>query len=426
MALRRIAYLRFIRTTKIIGSIYSVQISTIPSAQNWLNQFLPEDRKIAEKLLNQLVYVASEDVINDLGSQIARLIEKFSKVAVFPIREIEKIAIDGADDTTSKQLKSYFSLDNNDVVPELQSAENPLGSEAFVSNLVTQLSRRYKKKVMSYEANKTNPSINNLRKERVDALILVDDLIGSGKRTLEFLESIYQHPTIKSWLSGKQIEIHIVSFMASKKGEDLVRRWTMKHKNSQLHVLNSCPMIEKVQADIYKLCFDYADKKERFPIGFGDNPVRVVFSHSAPNNLPAILYRNSIKLKTNNKELRARIKSWKALFEGRAITETLKIELSSLKPLNSIKSLFIELLDTIGTNPGLSENALTNLFSGSNSQLNLCKERCLNYGWIEEREEKLFLTDTGKKEQVHISKNKSVKVVANNQENYYPEVVSQI
>jgi hypothetical protein len=406
----------------ILRNIISVQISAIPSAQSWLNQFLPEDRKTAEKLLDQLVYVTSEDVTSALGGRIAKLIVKYRKVVVFPVREIEKFVIDGAGDALPKQLKSYFSLDDDNVVPELQSADRPLGSEAFVSNLVTQLSRRYKQKVISFEANRKHPSINNLRKERVDALILVDDLIGSGKRTKEFLESIYQHPTIKSWLSGKQIEIHIVSFMATKQGGDEVRRWTKKHKNSHLHILNSCPMLDIGQTDIYKLCFDYAATNEKFPMGFGGNPVKVVFSHSAPNNLPAILYRNSINLKTNNKDLRTKIKSWKALFTGRAINESLKVELSNLKPLNSIKFLLTELLFTIEVNPGLIVDDLNNLFSGTSAQLNLCESRCLKYGWIEEREEKLYLTDAGKSELVSIYKNKGIKGIANNEENYYPKV----
>jgi hypothetical protein len=398
-----------------------VQISAIPSAQSWLNQFLPKDRKTAEKLLDQLVYVTSEEVTSALGSRVAKLIEEYRKVAVFPVREIEKIEVGGGDSALPKELKSYFSLDDNDAVPEMQSANKPLGSEAFVSNLVTQLSRRYKQKVISYEANRVNPSINNLRKERVDALILVDDLIGSGKRTEEFVESLYKHPTIKSWLSGKQIDMHIVSYMASKQGGDKVRRWTKKHKNSHLHILNNCPMLDIGQIDIYNLCFDYANTNEKYPLGFGDNPVRVLFSHSAPNNLPAILYRNSIKLKPNNKDLRAKIKTWKALFSGRAMNESLKVELSNVKPLNSIKFLIADLLRTIEVNPGLIVDDLNNLFSGTNAQLNLCEGRCLKFGWIEVREEKLYLTATGKSELMYISKNKQARGIANNEENYYPK-----
>jgi hypothetical protein len=403
----------------ILRNNIRMQISATPGAQQWLSQFLPKDRGTAEKLLDQLVYVSTEEVINALGIRITELLERYSKVAILPVREIEKIG----DDTNNKQLMSYFSLDDNDAVPEMQAGGIPLGSEAFISNLVTQLSRRYKDKIISHEANRLNPSINNLRDQRVKSLILVDDLIGSGNRTKDFLESIYSHPTIKSWLSGKQIEIHVVSFMASELGETAVRRWTNKYKNSFLHVLNKCPMIDITQTDIHQLCIDYAHKGEKFPIGYGDNPVRVVFSHSAPNNLPAILYRNTARLKTKNIELRAIVKSWKALFSGRAISESLKTELTDLKPVYSIKQLLTELLSSIETNPGLSIDELNNQFSGTNAQLDLCINRCINFHWIENLNEKFSITESGHSELEYIYNRKKIKGIANNEENYYPTLV---
>lgn len=390
-----------------------MNISAIPSAQKWLSQFLPQDKPIAEKLLNQLVYIPTEDVVSALGGRMSDLIGEYDKVAIFPVRELIETE------------ESYFKLDDNDSVPVVQPSDITLGSEAFVSNLVTQLSRRNRDKIISPEGNTLNPTINNLKSEKVDSLILVDDLIGSGNRTKEFLEAIYRHPTIKSWLSGKHIEIHVLSYMASKQGEAVVEQWCKKHQKTTLHVLNKCPMLNKNDEAIIELCKRYVDKNEKLPIGYGNNPVRVVFSHSAPNNLPAILFRDRTKLKSKDVSLRPYVKYWKALFPRRALVEALKTELSEAKPVSSIQQQLKELLYIVSSNPGINVNSLNEHFSGTGGQRNLCKDRCLGFGWLRENDFQLFLTENGEQELIFINKNNNLKVIANNENNYYPSSMSR-
>lgn len=404
-----------------------MKISAIPSAQCWLGQFLPADRKTAESLLDQLVYITTDDVVNTLGGHINNLIEGCNRVAIFPVRELIQVQEDETEglEETQLQTESYFPLGDDDAIPVVQPNNIPLGSEAFVSNLITQLCRRNRDKVISPEGNRLDPTINNLRAERVDSLILVDDLIGSGNRTKEFIESIYQHPTIKSWLSGKHIEIHIVSYMASDKGEKLISKWCDQYRNSTLHVLKKCPMLNMSDLDLISLCQRYADEKERLPIGYGDNPVRVVFTHSAPNNLPAILYRNKAKLKANDRALRSKIKAWKALFPNRALVEALKTELSEVQSVTSIKYLLRELLKIVQLNPEISDTSLNEHFSGTDAQLYLCKNRCIKFGWLRENGINLSLTENGKKEISFINKNNKPKTIANNEDNYYPTSMSR-
>jgi hypothetical protein len=415
-----------------------MKLSAIPSAQKWLSQFLPEDKRTAENLLDQLVYISTEDVVNALGERVSTLIARYNKVAIFPVRELMQIEdndiekqeqSDTYDDLevgeTSPIMESYFQLDDDDAVPVVQPNDITLGSEAFVSNLVTQLGRRNRDKVISPEGNTLNPTINNLRSEKVDSLILVDDLIGSGNRTKEFLKAVYLHPTIKSWLSGKHIEIHVISYMASKQGKLLVEQWCKKHEKSTLHVLNKCPMLNTNDEAIIDLCKRYVDKKEKFPIGYGSNPVRVVFSHSAPNNLPALLFRDRTKLKAKDASLRPYIKSWKALFPRRALVESLKTELSEAIPVTSIQQQLKELLYIVSSNSGINVNSLNEHFSGTDGQRNLCKDRCIDFGWLRESNSQLFLTDNGEKELVFINKNNNLKVIANNEDNYYPSSMSR-
>jgi hypothetical protein len=415
-----------------------LKTSAIPNVQQWLSQFLPEDKETAEKLLDQLVYISTDDVVSALGEHISTLTEGYDKVAIFPVRELIEIEEDDVEeqedndiyadleeDEVSPIIESYFQLDDDDAVPVVQPNDITLGSEAFVSNLITQLGRRFRDKIISPEGNAQNPTINNLRTEKVDSLILVDDLIGSGNRTKEFLDSVYQHPTIRSWLSGKHIEIHIVTYMASDKGKDLVEKWCDKHQKSTLHVLNKCPMLNVNDEALIDLCKRYVDKKEQFPIGYGSNPVRVVFSHSAPNNLPALLFRDRTKLKSKDVSLRPHITTWKALFPRRALGEALKTELSETRPNTSVGQQLIELLIIVSLNPGINANLLNEHFSGNDGQKNICKARCINFGWLREVQSQLFLTEDGEKELIFINKNNNSKSIANNDNNYYPSSMSR-
>ncbi len=394
-----------------------MKISSIPSTQNWLNQFLKEDRKTAESLLDQLVFVNTDEVILSLGTCISDLIKNYKKVAIFPVRELIKVA--------DSNKESYFPLDDDNLGPTIQPSNASLGSEAFVSNLITQLGRRNKEKVISPEGNGMIPTINNLRIERVNSLIVVDDLIGSGNRTKEFIESIYLHPTIKSWLSGKLIKIHIVSYMGSAKGSMLLQGWCNRHPRSSLNVLNQCPMLDINNIKIIDLCKRYADEKEEFPIGYGDDPVKVVFSHSAPNNLPAILYRNKSNLIPKEGALRAKIKNWKALFPRRALIEALKVELAEIKIMYSVVRMLKELLYIVKSHPNNNINYINDIFSGTDSQLNLCKNRGIDFGWLSESNLKLSLTENGEKEFNFLNNNNQLKVIANNEDNYYPSSLSR-
>ncbi|MCV5540086.1 hypothetical protein OFN30_32625, partial [Escherichia coli] len=63
--------------------------------------------------------------------------------------------------------------------------------------------------------NSASLSLDQMRNLQVKKLILIDDLIGSGDRTKEFIESVYNHPTIKSRLSFGTLEIEILAYMAT-------------------------------------------------------------------------------------------------------------------------------------------------------------------------------------------------------------------
>ncbi|MCV5696644.1 hypothetical protein OFN29_30740, partial [Escherichia coli] len=72
--------------------------------------------------------IKTSSVIYDLKEEILQN-EGVKKVSLLPIRELSP-------------NESVYDLVNNSISPTLQVAQEPLGSEAFISNLCTQLNRK--------------------------------------------------------------------------------------------------------------------------------------------------------------------------------------------------------------------------------------------------------------------------------------------
>ncbi|WP_335480187.1 hypothetical protein, partial [Pectobacterium carotovorum] len=277
------------------------------STQHWLKQFSKTHRVIAESLLNGLVYIKSSSLIMDLKEVILEN-ENNEKVSILPIRELD-------------DNEQIFDLENKAIPPQLQNSNQPLGSEAFISNLYTQLNRKNKiyfplsrikiGKKSIYVSN----SLDEMQKSSISKLILIDDLIGSGDRTKTYLDRLYNHPTIKSWLSFGTLKIEVLAYMATLQGETEVRKYIEKKKGINLNILYLAPTINKLKNvdDIKLLCESYCDEGERYPLGYGHSAVSVVFSHSAPNNIPSILYRSKIKYSPRVKGI-TKLSKWDALF----------------------------------------------------------------------------------------------------------------
>ena len=82
-----------------------------------------------------------------------------------------------------------------------QGYDQEVGSEGIVSQLVTELRRRDRKKYY------VNPGPKQIRDRKIRAFILVSDFIGSGKRAEEYLTAAWRLASIKSWVSLKLVVI---------------------------------------------------------------------------------------------------------------------------------------------------------------------------------------------------------------------------
>lgn len=236
-------------------------ISNTQAVQRWLKQFSKPHRNIAKSLLDSLIYIKTSTVINDLKEELAQNIG-VNVVSILPIRELSP-------------NENVYDLLNKSIPPVVQVSLEPLGSEAFISNLYTQLNRRNNQYFPLPQTNisgrrvSASISLDEMRILNVRKLILIDDLIGSGDRTKEFIERVYNHPTIKSRLSFGTLEIEILAYMATHTGQSVIEKYISNKKGLSLNVLYSAPIIDELanHKEITNLCHAYAHNKEKHPLG---------------------------------------------------------------------------------------------------------------------------------------------------------------
>ncbi|MCE7546069.1 hypothetical protein LZV53_16055 [Klebsiella michiganensis] len=386
-------------------------MSKFQSTQKWLSQFLLSHRKIAEQLLDNLIFINTTDMMEDLKFLIKGIISEKDKVAILPIRELR-------DD------EYVYSLDDKDKNPVLQTSNEALGSEAFISNLYTQLNREnnvifhMQKKEVESEWYDVSPSLNYLSEKKYTKLLLIDDLIGSGDRVQKYLENIFNHKTIKSWVSGGFLEIYIVAYMASDIGIEKINKRIKNLKGIHLNYLHKAPTFHDVVGcdDILELCKSYASKNNKYPLGYKDCAVRVIFGHSAPNNIPAILHSSTLKkFKASDRSV-SNSSAWHALFHKRVIPSDFLVDCKNKPHLNPRK-IIVNLL-TLLSEGEYKEQELCHIFNLPAYEVDRILNHLESFGWVNYDAGRYNLTLTGRSEV--IPKNKSLKQIESAVVFYYP------
>lgn len=271
--------------------------TTVPRVANWLENFPLERRDAAALLVDGLTLVSETDLRRDLDQLVVGLVQALpDPIAIFPAREVT-------------QAQSAHDQGRDGDYPMFDRGFP--GSEGVVGNIVAAIQRRpwAKGRLLGH------PDLETLREEKVRTIILIDDFSGSGKRLLDFERALRRHPTIRSWASYKLITFHVALYAATGQALRLLRR---RFGEDRVHIVRPCPTFATMTwspeqlAEIEKLCLDYAKMNKRMALGFKMSRAMIAFEHTAPNNLPFVLWRTG--------------GAWKALFEQKYVpTELLRL-----------------------------------------------------------------------------------------------------
>lgn len=280
-----------------------MRLSESDHGRAWLDQFATQDRPAASRLLDGLVFVPAEDLELEMRKKVESLAREGRVAwALYPVREVE----DG---------ESIFEPVGSRVA-DVGSDANVRGSVGWAIHLIGDMARRHP---LLFD----RPSLTALRDMKVRRVVLVDDLIGSGRRVQRYWNAFHRHPTIKSWCSHPGLDVVVLCYAASEIGAAALKRASAEKAKAQPLRVDAIRYLPRGRSywsredweAISQVCKRYARATSRphLALGLGGVFTTVVFSYSVPNTAPAILWVES--------------KKWKALFPNRTVPPQLLQEI---------------------------------------------------------------------------------------------------
>lgn len=265
--------------------------------QKWLAQFDPLDQEAAKLLLNSLTLVSHTEFRRNLETVILEATQNVpGPVALYAVRELAKETVEGSRREAVVPFFNQVSISEDGRSVNAVSHTSDQGSEAIIAQMIRQYCRANPSKFLNH------PSKEELRDRKCDALMFVDDYIGSGLRVAEFVEAFWRDKSIVSWLSSKHIKIQVVAYSATDHG--------LKHVRAlkgcpEVYIYRDSPTFAALPISPQKremlrtLCETYGaralKKRKRMWLGFRSGMSSIVFEHGCPNNTPAILWDSDDK-----------------------------------------------------------------------------------------------------------------------------------
>lgn len=248
-----------------------------PCVAAWLENFSLSRRDTARLLIDALELVSETDLRRELIAATLDLLPRLAgPVAAFPAREVPPHESAHAEGRTG----GYQLLE-----PGLP------GSEAVLANILTGVLREGGATVGLLDGH----DLESLRAHKVRTVLLIDDFSGSGNQLIKFHKALRRHKTIRSWVSYHLIDFHVLAYATTDKAAKLLRR---RFGDEKVHIIRACPTFEgagwtpEQRAEVETLCRNSAGRRNKnWALGYRDSRALIAFEHTAPNNLPYILWK---------------------------------------------------------------------------------------------------------------------------------------
>jgi hypothetical protein len=138
--------------------------------------------------------------------------------------------------------------------------------------------------------------LSTLREKKCRSIVFVEDYAGSGDQCIEYVRSWLANRTLRSWRSFGWIKFHVllhsVSVMARSRIE-LLKYFGLE----SLTVIDHAPALDNVGwtpdqvRNVRRLCRSYAADRD-LALGYMGSGGLLVMQHTAPDNLPIILWQD--------------------------------------------------------------------------------------------------------------------------------------
>ncbi len=409
------------------------KLSETEEGINWIAQFRVDDQVMAGRLLDALKLVPYDEFIEQLKKRILDTCDKTEGViALFAEREVSK----GKNSVPNRLYKEpyrkwgrrAYGMGPQPVKPT-NNCKLIVGSEGIVSWLISEICMENPNKFISH------PSPDQIRKKKVRKFVLVTDILGSGNRVYEYLESVWRVASVKSWSSLKYVSFGVVAFTGTEAGIKIVKNHKSK---TSIDVVIPCPTIvtefdEITSSRIKEMCiyYDPVDNDRIESLGYKGSGALIAFSHGCPNNVPRLLYKPGRK-------------SWKPIFSKRKTSAQRHIfsekenDAELRKLLERMHETRLQkgdwipayskegrklliLLAALRRGPRFNE-ALARKTGLTIPEIEILIEKVTRWGWVSETR---LLMKTGKGQLAYARKTTIKKVKMNQEENdtYYPKLL---
>ncbi len=278
------------------------KLSDTQLGADWLMHFTNQsERELAAALIDEVLLVGRDTLMRGLRSLIGALLldrnDTARPIALFAERAVPKLNGEVLPLYPGSRMGRATGPGILPIV--VDPADQEIGSEALVGNLITDLQRHYYGDVLSH------PGPDQMRAARVRHIVIVTDFIGSGKRVWEMLEAFRTVATFRSWRSYGLIDFRVLAYSGTEEG---LKRVLSSRLRPKIATVAGCPTLHNTfngaqLSDVLALCRQYPCR-HRHPVGFSDSGALIAFAHGMPNNAPPILH--------------SRRNGWIPLFRGRS------------------------------------------------------------------------------------------------------------
>nr|WP_321361953.1 hypothetical protein [uncultured Hyphomonas sp.] len=272
--------------------------------KGWLSQFEGADRDLAVELVENLLYV-STDEFQQRTLQMLRALPNthtgpFGLYVERKVRRYKGIPNRLFDEQKGKVKRSIGG--GPKPVDSTHAGRHEVGSEGILAQIATQVQRGDPATFFNH------PGPNAIRRNKIRRFVLITDFVGTGNQSSEYLDAAWRNASTKSWASGQFLKFIVICHSATPEGRAKILSHTCQPEIIEYQAAPTLSTLAPYRRTAMAIMCDrygptYSEAKGIPSLGYGNCGALIAFAHGVPNNAPRLLFKRGRK--------------WEPLFPGR-------------------------------------------------------------------------------------------------------------
>jgi len=239
-----------------------LKLSEHPLGLAWLQQFNHNDVHAARFALDSLKLVSHRVFENSIINTVTKFLEE--------------------NDGTVAALLVHKKISSPDSDP---------GSEDRLGHIMTNVRRRFGERLL------INPGQEEMKRARVDHVILLDDFVASGTRISQFWDDLGPiGKTLNSWFSYDYCKLWLIGYAIHQNGKAKALQefpsLTPERLRFEIHLEDKEDYWPKPLLDFFERNQYRSEVRSSFESNFGGILSPLVFQHGCPDNAPTVFIKD--------------------------------------------------------------------------------------------------------------------------------------